>query len=342
MKRLPLGKLDPRLLTKLLEKYTGATNSQLVIGPSVGEDAAVIRLRRMGDRYLVAKSDPITYATERIGWYAVHINANDRATLGAEPKWFLATLLLPEGKTDKGLVRGIFADMARAAKDLGVALSGGHTEVTPGLDRPILIGHMLGEVARDRLVLKTNARPGDRIILTKGIAIEGTALLAREKSRELVTHFGKAFVQRAKRFLIDPGISVVKEALTAAKAVRVHAMHDLTEGGLATGIREMAEIAGLGAEVDRQRIPVFPETQELCSYYGLDPLGTIASGSLLIAVAKRDRNKVLSALRAEGIQAEDIGCLVEKARGLKLMEDGRLKDFPTFEVDEVTRILSRD
>ncbi|MFN3467832.1 MAG: AIR synthase-related protein, partial [Candidatus Brocadiales bacterium] len=155
-------------------------------------------------------------------------------------------------------------------------------------------------------------------------------------------NFGKEFVHRAQKFLIDPGISVVREALVATRAVKVHAMHDLTEGGLATGIREMAEIAGLGAEVDRQSIPIFPETQELCSYYGLDPLGTIASGALLIVVAVRDRDKVLSALGAEGILATDIGCLVEKTRGLKLMEDGRLKDFSTFKVDEVTRILSRE
>lgn len=335
---LPTGKLDPKILNKLLKPHARGKDPRLVIGPSIGEDAAVID---MGDRYLVAKSDPITYATERIGWYAVHINANDVATLGAQPKWFLATLLLPEEKTDKELVENIFADMATASEELGVALCGGHTEVTPGLDRPIVAGHMLGEVAKDRLVLKTNARPGDRIILTKGIAIEGTALIARERPRELNVHFGKDFVQRAKKFLTDPGISVVKEALTAVKVAKVHAMHDLTEGGLATGVREMAEIAGLGAEVDRERIPIFSETQELCSYYGLDPLGTIASGALLIAVAPRDRNKVLSALRAEGVMAEDIGYLAERARGLKLMEDGRLKDLSAFEVDEVTRILAQ-
>ncbi|HHT9119166.1 MAG TPA: AIR synthase family protein [Candidatus Hypogeohydataceae bacterium YC41] len=339
MKNLPLGKLNPKLLAKLLKQYTGVRDPRLVIGPTVGEDAAVID---MGDRYLVAKSDPITYATEMIGWYAVHMNANDVATLGAEPKWFLATLLLPEKKTDEELVTAIFADMSRAAEQLGVALCGGHTEVTPGLDRPIVVGHMLGEVARDKLVLKTNARAGDRIILTKGIAIEGTALIARERSGELRAHFGEGFVKRAQEFLVDPGISVVKEALKAARAAKVHAMHDLTEGGLATGIQEMAEIASLGAEIDKQRIPIFSETQELCSYYGLDPLGIIASGALLIAVAPEECEKVLSALRAQGIQAADIGCLAEKTKGLKLIEDGQLKAFPTFEVDEVTRILSRN
>jgi hydrogenase maturation factor len=339
MRHLPVGKPDPKLLARLLRQYTGAKDSRLVIGPLVGEDAAVID---MGDRYLVAKSDPITYATERIGWYVVHINANDVATLGAEPRWFLATLFLPEKKTSKELVEDIFADMAKAAEELGVALCGGHTEVTPGLDRPVVAGHMLGEVAKDRLVLKTNARPGDRIILTKGIAIEGTALIARERSGELKAHFGEGFVQRARRFLLDPGISVVKEALTVVKVAKVHAMHDLTEGGLATGIQEMAEIAGLGAEVDRHRIPIFSETQDICSYYGLDPLGTIASGALLIAVTPEDKDKVLMALRGKGMAAEDIGFLTEKARGLKIVEDGRLKNFPGFKVDEVTRILSRD
>ncbi len=336
MKSLPVGKLNPKLLARLLEDYKGAINPRLLVGPSVGEDAAVIDI---GDKYLVVKSDPVTYTSEQIGWYVVHVNANDIATFGAEPKWFLATIMLPEGKTDEELVNSIFADMAGAAKNLGVALCGGHTEVTPGFDRPIIVGHMLGEVAKDKLILKTNARPGDRLILTKGIAIEGTALIARERARELVHHFGEDFVQKAQRFLMEPGISVVKEALIATSVARVHAMHDVTEGGLSTGIQEMTKITELGAEVDRKKIPIFYETQQLCSYYHLDPLGTIASGSLLIAVAPEDGNRVLNSLRAEGILAEEIGYFTEKTSGLKIMEDGLLKELTVPEVDEVTRIL---
>lgn len=336
MRYLSAGKLDTRLLEELLHKYPGARDPRLVVGPRVGEDAAVID---MGDRYLVAKSDPITYATEQIGWYAVNVNANDIATLGAEPRWFLATVLLPQG-SNEALVEGIFSDMSRASEELGVSLCGGHTEVTAGLVRPIVAGHMLGEVAKDRLVLKANARPGDEVILTKGIAIEGTAIIAREKGSELVTCFGRELVQRAQDFLYHPGISIVKEALLASRAARVHAMHDLTEGGLATGVKEMAAITGLGATLNRKDIHCYRETEALCAHFGLDPLGTIASGALLIATAPEDTQKVLAALREGGIECEVIGYLTEEKKGLKIMEDGRPRELPLFEVDEIARLFA--
>lgn len=339
MKELPVGKIPSRLLEEVLERYPGAKDPRVIIGPRVGEDAAVIDI---GPKYLVAKTDPITYATERIGWYVVNINANDVATMGATPKWFLATLFLPEDCSSEDMVREIFADMSRAAQELGVALCGGHTEVTSGLDRPIVVGQMLGEVEKDRLVLKTQARPGDDIILTKGIAIEGTAIIAREKGPELIKTFGQDMVKRAQNFLYEPGISIIREALLAARAARVHAMHDLTEGGLATGVLEMAQIAGLGVAINKDRIRCYPETESLCSHYGLNPLGLIASGSLLIALDPKDTQRVLDALRKEGIQAEAIGSLTEKKKGFRILEDKEAKELPFFQVDEIARLFEAE
>ncbi|MEE9515035.1 MAG: AIR synthase related protein, partial [Candidatus Brocadiales bacterium] len=179
-KNLPVGKLPSKLLGELLAQKSsdaGAGDPRVIIGPRVGEDAAVLDVGSQ-NTYLVAKTDPITFAADQIGWYAVNINANDVATLGAVPRWFLATVFLPEGKSSDEMVREIFDDIFRAAKDLDVTVCGGHTEITAGLERPVVVGQMLGEVEKDRLVRKTDIRAGDDIILTKGIAIEGTAILA--------------------------------------------------------------------------------------------------------------------------------------------------------------------
>lgn len=340
-KHLPVGKLPANLLEELLAKYSGISDPRVIIGPRVGEDAAVLDVGGK-NTYLVVKTDPITFASERIGWYAVNINANDVATLGAVPRWFLATVFLPEGRASEEMARTIFADMSRAAKDLGVALCGGHTEITAGLERPVVVGQMLGEVEKDRLVRKTSIRPGDNIILTKGIAIEGTAILARERERDLAGRYGGEFVKRAQGFLYEPGISVVREASIAAGTGKVHAMHDLTEGGLSTGIVEIAGIVGLGATVNKSSVYCYAETEAVCSFYGLDPMGVISSGALLIAVAPDDTGCVLDALRQGGVRAEVIGSLTERGKGFKMVENGEVKKFPTFEVDEIARLFESE
>src|SRR5574340_732613 len=226
MNYFPVGKLDYRLLEKLLN-LNPIKDPRIIVGPKIGEDAAVIDF---GKKYLVAKTDPITFTTHRIGWYAVNVNANDIATTGATPKWFLATVLLPEKKTNTKLVTRIFHDIIEATKALQITLCGGHTEVSYKIDRPIVIGHMLGEVEKDKLVVNAHACPGDDLLLTKGIAIEGTAIIARERQAEIRKEFGKRFVKRAQAFINNPGLSIVKEALLANKVAQIHAMHDPTEG----------------------------------------------------------------------------------------------------------------
>src|SRR5262245_8898042 len=178
---LPAGKLPPALLTQLLARQA-VTDPRVLIGPRLGEDAAVID---MGDRLLIAKSDPITFATDAIGYYAVTVNANDIAAMGGTPRWFLATLLLPEASTTAALVRDIFAQVRQACRELDITLVGGHTEITVGLTRPILSGHMLGEVARARLVTSAGVQVGDALLLTKGFPVEGVAIMAREGAARL-------------------------------------------------------------------------------------------------------------------------------------------------------------
>jgi len=180
MPALPVGKLPPLLLQRLLSAHA-SDDPRVVVGPQVGEDAAVLDI---GDRYLIATADPITFATDELGWYALHVNANDLAVRGARPLWFLATVLLPEGGASELGVERLFGELRLACVELGVALVGGHTEVTAGLARPIVSGCMLGEVEKDRLVTTGGARPGDLLLLTKGVPLEGASIIARERAAE--------------------------------------------------------------------------------------------------------------------------------------------------------------
>ncbi len=311
-------------------------NSRVVLGPRFGEDAAVID---MGANYLVAKTDPITFTSERIGWYAVNINANDVATMGARPRWFLATLLLPETSTSLSLVRNIFRDTLRACADLGVTLCGGHTEITRGLDRPILVGQMLGEVAKSKLVRKESQRAGDVVLLTRGIAIEGTAILARAKGQALGRELPGKILRQAQRLLFRPGISVVRDALLAERNGEIHAMHDPTEGGLASGLYELAKAGGVGLRVYKDKVPILEETRRFSEVLGFDPFALIASGSLLVVASAKSAPNLLRAYRRRNVTAAIIGEVREAVEGVQWVENGRTKPLRVPERDEIARLL---
>jgi hydrogenase maturation factor len=267
------------------------------------------------------------------------VNANDIAAMGGTPKWLLTSIFLPENKTDSALVKNIFRDIEKAADELGIAICGGHTEVTKGLNRPIVSGNMLGEVDKNKLVTNSRARVGDEIILTKGIAIEGMALLARDREKELSGKYGNLFVERVQNFLHDPGISVVKEAHIANQEADIRAMHDPTEGGLATGLLELTRTSNTGVIIYEDKIHCLEETRVLCSEYKIDPLGVIASGALLIVVGTDDRDLVLSKLVQSDIECAVIGKLTEKENGLKIVADGEERELPVFEVDEIAKVV---
>jgi hydrogenase expression/formation protein HypE len=331
----PIGKLPQPDLVALLSRGLGQPDPRVIFGPGLGRDAAVIDF---GDRYLVAKTDPITFATDEIGWYVVNVNANDVACLGAQPRWLIATLLLPEGATDHALVDRIFGQLHDASHAIGVTVVGGHTEITHGLERPIVVGAMFGEVAPEHLVRSDGARPGDALILTKGICVEGTAILAREAAEQLRGKVDATLLERAAQFLHDPGISVVRDATIAAASGEVHAMHDPTEGGVATGIHEMTQAAGVGAILEGKGLPIYPETRALCEALHLDPLGLIASGALLAAVAADSAPDTIRALEHEGISATVIG-MIREAPGVVLRDAQGEYPLPTFARDEIARFF---
>lgn len=334
---LPLGKLKADHMVELLSHLPQPP--EVIVGPAIGHDVTVLDLGH--DDLLLAKTDPITFATDEIGYYAVAVNSNDIATSGGEPRWFLVTLLLPEGTSTRALVDGIVAQIRAACDRLGIHLVGGHTEVTYGLDRPLVVGQMLGTVRRDRLVRPDGLQPGDVILLTKGFPVEGVSLIARERRAELLARgYEAAYLDRCATFLYEPGLMVLPEARAICAALRPHAMHDPTEGGLATGLWEMAQAAGVGLRIEAERLPVLPEAQRLCGEFGLDPFGLIASGSLLVGVAAGDVEAALAACRAVGIPCTPIGAATSPDEGVVLVRGGLSEPMPRFEQDEVTRLFA--
>lgn len=325
------------MLERLLSKVAIA-DPRVLVGPKIGEDAAVID---MGNRLLVAKSDPVTFAADSIGWYAVQVNANDVACTGGVPRWFLATLLVPPQFSEDEAER-VFDQIIDACRALDIALIGGHSEVTHGIDRPIVLGSMLGEVDRDRLIHTGGAQEGDSIVLTKGIAIEGTALLARDCADSLRQAGVSAdIIGKCTTLLFNPGISVLKDAQLACAVAEVHSMHDPTEGGLATGLREVAKASGLGLAVEEGSIPVLPECQAICQALELNPLGLLASGSLLITLPAGDVPKLILSLERQGIAGWEIGQMLAPEEGMIMIGQEGEVPLPEFPRDELARHLTR-
>tara|TARA_B100000408_G_scaffold118545_1_gene97044 strand:- start:90 stop:1100 length:1011 start_codon:yes stop_codon:yes gene_type:complete len=333
---LEVGKFPASLLERILAKVD-ISDPRVVVGPRVGEDTAVLQT---SGSLLVAKSDPVTFATDQIGWYAVQVNANDVACTGGTPKWFLATLLVPERFTEDE-AEAVFDQILEACRSIDVSLVGGHSEVTYGIDRPIIMGTMLGEVEQDKLILTGGAQEGDSIVVTKGIAIEGTALLAREKASQLLqAGMSQEEIDKAASLLSVPGISVLYDARVACASSQVHSMHDVTEGGLVTGLREVAKASGLGLAIEESSVPILSECQEVCEALGLDPLGLLASGALLITLPTADVPGLLTSLEGEGINGFEIGTMIEAAEGLQMVEFHGETPLPEFSRDELARYMS--
>ena len=333
---MEVGKFPASLLERILAKVD-ISDPRVVVGPRVGEDTAVLQT---SGSLLVAKSDPVTFATDQIGWYAVQVNANDVACTGGIPKWFLATLLVPERFTEDE-AEAVFDQILEACRSIDVSLVGGHSEVTYGIDRPIIMGTMLGEVEQDNLILTGGAQEGDSIVVTKGIAIEGTALLAREKASQLLqAGMSQEEIDKAASLLSVPGISVLHDARVACASSQVHSMHDVTEGGLVTGLREVAKASGLGLAIEESSVPILSECQEVCEALGLDPLGLLASGALLITLPTADVPGLLTSLEGESINGFEIGTMIEAAEGLQMVEFHGETPLPEFSRDELARYMS--
>jgi len=339
---LPLGKLPASLLENIINQ-TSAKDSRLLLGPGIGNDCAIIAYN---DRLLAIKSDPITFTSDQIGWYVVQVNANDIATTGAKPCWMLVTILLPSESTSANEVTRIQKQLDEACQEIGVSIVGGHTEITYNLDRPIVVGTMIGEMNLDQMVTPKGIHPGDKLLLTKGVPIEATAILASEFSNELkeIAHgINQADIDTARNFLYDPGISVLRDAQTAINSGEVHAMHDPTEGGLYASAWELAHASGCSLWVDPLHVPVLPLAKRFCEALQIDPLGSIASGALLIATPEPDSSTICSALLDDGIPCVEIGGVLERCEQPKVYI-GPGTDAPMLpykQTDEIARLYEK-
>jgi hydrogenase expression/formation protein HypE len=315
-------------------RYRGTKDPAVILASSIGEDAALVS---MGKRILVLKTDPVTGTTSDLGWLAVHINANDVACRGATPRWFLCDLLLPEGAAPS-LVDSIMRQVDKAARQIRVSVVGGHTEVTPDLVRPIVVGYMVGVVDRRRFVTSSGAMPGDHVIMTKCAGIEGTAVLASDFSRQISKKVSARVVAQASA--LTKRISVVDDALTAMKAGGVHAMHDPTEGGLLQGLWELAEASQVGFSIYQSVIPVLAETRQICTVFHVNPLRLMSSGCLLIAADKQKSGLIVRQLRRKKIPASIIGRFTSRNMGRKLVrDDGTRVEIGAQERDELYRVI---
>ena len=331
---LPAGKLPNDLLREFLDQFV-FNDPSILINPGIGEDTAAIDMQ--SEEVLVLKSDPITFASDSIGQYAVLINANDIATSGARPRWLLTTLLFPQGVTPSE-IRSVVYELKDFCQQWQITLCGGHTEITDAVTRPVVAGMMAGTVTKDDLIDKRNMNSGDRILLTKGVAVEGTAIIAREFTAKLADlGMPASEIDKCAAFLAD--LSIITEAQIAADHAGTSAMHDVTEGGLATALEELSIAGGCRIKVNMDAVPVFRETDKICGLLNIDPLGLIGSGSLLISCRENDWDKLKKTISDAGIKVTCIGEVLEKGQGIEAYKDGKRVAWPKFEVDEIARLF---
>jgi hydrogenase maturation factor/beta-phosphoglucomutase-like phosphatase (HAD superfamily) len=331
---LPAGKLPNDLLREFLNQFI-FDDPSIIINPGVGEDTAAVDVGP--EEVLVLKSDPITFATDSIGQYAVLINANDIATSGAKPRWLLTTLLFPPGVTASE-IRQVIGELKTFCKKWDITLCGGHTEITDAVTRPVVTGMMAGTVGRRHLIDKQNMAPGDRVLLTKGVAVEGTAIIAREFG-DLLKRLGMkdSEIDSGRRFLAN--ISIITEAQLAAQFEATSAMHDVTEGGLATALEELSIAGEHQIKIMVDTIPVYAQTRKICQLLDIDPLGLIGSGSLLICCRKAACRDLIKTINKAGIDVTCIGEVLQPGQGIIAERDNQPLSWPQFETDEITKLF---
>lgn len=324
---MKIGKSSPRTLLARVYPHLGR-RPDVLVHAGIGQDSAVLDF---GPEVCIITCDPITGASDHLGRLAVHVACNDLAATGAEPVGVLLTLLLPQGAGENDLER-IMRDAGRAAREVGVEIVGGHTEVTPAVAQAVVVATAVGRAPRGGYVSAAGGSPGDSMVMTKSAGIEGTAILASDFAERLQSALDPAALERARSLIHR--ISVVPEGRIAAGSGAT-AMHDVTEGGVLTGAWEMAEASGCGVRLDCDAVPVLEETRAICEALGLDPLGLIGSGALLIATP--DPGHLCSRLRAEGVECAVVGEL--RAGPRLLVRDGNASPLEPLERDELFRLL---
>ena len=309
---LKVGKLDSELLKKIVFDKITFRRDEVITRPGIGEDCAVIDY---GDYECVLSTDPITASIEDIGRLAVHISCNDIASNGVEPVGLLLAVLLPEGTTEEQ-IENMMDQAGKASEELGVEIVGGHTEITRAVNQPVMISTAIGRGPAGGSQDGKDMRPGDLILVTKKIGLEGTGIIATEKDVSGILTDEEAAEARA---MLDQ-VSVVKEGIIAGR-IGTHGMHDVTEGGILGAVWEMCRVSGMGATVDRAEIPVSGITVKLCKAFDLDFMRLISSGCMLIVCERERFAEMKETMEQAGIALTCIGQVEEEEAGIRF-EDG--------------------
>lgn len=326
------GKLDSKLLEDIVFKYLKYRRPEVLVRPGIGEDCAVLDY---GDYECVLSTDPITGAINEIGRLAVHISCNDVASNGVEPLGILLAIMLPEG-TEVEQIEEIMRQAGEAAESLGVEIIGGHTEITAAVNKPIIVSTAVGRAAGGTSQKAENMRPGDAILMTKTAGLEGTGIIACDCEEKLKGVLSGEELRKAKAMLNL--VDVVKEGVIAGK-IGTAGMHDVTEGGILGAVWEMCEIAGLGAEVWANKIPIDPITEKICGHFGLNSLRLISSGCMMIMAHPEKEKELLEAIRESGIPVACIGRVRPAAEGRRLIKDGEIVEIAPPGSDELYKVV---
>ena len=298
-----LGKIPETALKRSVLNQIEHRRDEVLVGPAIGEDCSVLAIGE--DEVLVLSTDPITGTVKDIGTLAVHITANDISSNGAEVIGIMLTILLPDG-TQEPELRGMMQDIEAVCAKLQIEVIGGHTEVTKAVNQPLVTVTGVGKMKRSEMIKTAGAKPGQEIVMTKWAGLEGTAIIAAAKEKELLGKYSSSFIDGAKR-MIDY-ISVVPDS-KIAREVGVTSMHDVTEGGIFGALWEIGAASKVGLEVDLKKILLKQETVEICEFYDLNPYMLISSGCMLMITDQA--NRLVGRLNAEGIAAAVIGRIIQ-------------------------------
>lgn len=329
---MKLGKVPENVLKRSILKKIVCKRSEVLTGAGVGEDCACLQLGE--DEVFVMSTDPITGAAKDIGLYAVAATANDLASGGAEPIGIMVTALLPPETLEED-IKNIMDELSQACQTLNIEIIGGHTEITDAVNRVVLSITGVGKTKKGTFLATNGAKPGDDVVITKWIGLEGTSIIAKAKEQELTKKFPSRMIYEAKNF--DKFLSVIPEAATAVKS-GVTAMHDVTEGGVFGGLWELAESSGVGLTIDLRKIPVKQETIEISNFFDINPYELISGGSMLMT--SKDGNRLVLDLKEAGIEAAVIGkCTDNNDRVLLNGEMKRFLEPP--KTDELLKVLAK-
>ena len=328
-----IGKLTNEQLQQSVLSMLRPMRREVVLRPGIGEDCAALDF---GERLCVVSTDPVTAAQKDLGRLAVHVSCNDAASSGAEPVAMLLTLLAPP-KSSVADIEVIMLQAFETAQALNVEIIGGHTEITDGVTRPILSGMVLASCKSDGLIKTSGGQMGDALLLTKTAGLEGTYIMASDFTNRALAVLGQKDL--AVCLALKDQISVVPEGLLAARN-GVHAMHDVTEGGVLGAVHELCTASGCGVLVEENDIAVLPQTKALCTAFRIDPLRLISSGCLLIACPNGAQMQTI--LNGCGIQTTCIGRLTHKAEGLRIKcRDGQIRPLGEPRADELYKLSQR-